>query len=99
MTVALALAEPPAPVQVIEYVFVAVSEPVLCVPEVASEPLHAPEPVHELAFVLDHDSVELPPYETDVGLADSVTVGAGAEPTVTVAFAVAEPPVPVQVIE
>jgi len=72
---------------------------VLVDPEVACAPDHAPDAVHELAFVLDHDSVELPPYAIEVGLADSDTVGAGAEPTVTVALALADPPAPVHVIE
>jgi hypothetical protein len=48
--------------------------------------------VHELAFVDDHESVELLPTSTVVGLAESVTVGAGWLTTVTVALRLVEPP-------
>ncbi len=57
-------------------------------------PDHAPVARHEVALVDDHVSVEDPPLATDVGFAASDTVGAGA--TVTVADALAVPPVPVQ---
>jgi hypothetical protein len=52
--------------------------------------------VQEVAFVLDQVRVELPPEEMVVGLADSVTVGAGATVTVVLAGDVV-PPAPVQV--
>lgn len=96
MTVALVLAEPPAPVHVIEYVVLDVSAPVLAVPPVATEPAH--DALHDVAFVLDHVSDELAPYAIELGLADSVTVGAGVvEPTVTVTDASVDPPMPAHV--
>ena len=96
VTVALALAEPPAPLHVMLYVVVAVSAPVLAVPPVDTEPPH--DELHDVAFVDDHVSVELAPYAIDVGLAASVTVGAGVlDPTVTVTDAEAVPPMPLHV--
>jgi hypothetical protein len=72
-----------------------------CVPLVALAPLHPPEAVQEVALVELHVSVELPPLEIDVGLAEMVTVGAGVPAvTVTVALAAGDvPPAPVQVME
>jgi len=73
---------------------------VLCEPEVALLPLHPPDAVHDVAFDELHVSVLLPPLLTDVGDADSDTVGAGVEPasaTATVTFVEREPPAPVQV--
>jgi hypothetical protein len=68
------------------------------VPLVVSVPVQPPPAVQDVAFVLDQVRVELLPDEIDVGLADSVTVGAGAAETVTVALADAlVPPAPVQV--
>ncbi len=46
-------------------------------PLVALAPDHAPEAVHEVALVDDHVSVELAPLATVLGLAVSLTVGAG----------------------
>jgi hypothetical protein len=40
-------------------------------------PDHAPDAVHEVAFVELHVSVELAPLATELGLAVRVTVGAG----------------------
>jgi len=40
-------------------------------------PLQAPEAEQELALLLDQSNVEEPPLATVVGLAESVTVGAG----------------------
>ena len=78
VTVAVAtLLVPPAPVQVNEYEFVAVSAPVPCVPLVALAPLQPPEAAQEVALVELHVSVEVPPLATEVGFAVSVTVGAG----------------------
>jgi hypothetical protein len=54
--------------------------------------------VHDVAFVEDHVRLELPPLVIEDGVAVSVTVGAGLEPTVTVADAVPVPPAPVQLI-
>ena len=45
-----------------------------------------------------HVSVEVPPLVTEVGFADSMTVGAGATLTVAVAVLL-EPPAPLQVSE
>jgi hypothetical protein len=99
VTVALAtLLVPPAPVQVNEYEFVAVSAPVFCVPLVALVPPQPPEATHVVAFVELHVNVEAPPLTTEVGFAVNVTVGTGATLTVAVAMLL-EPPAPVQVIE
>lgn len=66
-----------------------------CEPLVALVPDHAPEAVHEVAFVADQVSVELPPLATVLGLADKVTTGAGGV-TETVADWLALPPPPEQ---
>ena len=58
-----------------------------------------PLPLHEVALVELHERVDDCPRVIEVGLADSVAVGAGSAVTVTVAVAVADPPVPAQVIE
>jgi hypothetical protein len=54
--------------------------------------------VQELALLDDQVSIELPPVTTALGLAVSVTVGAGAGGIVTetVTNCVAEPPAPAQ---
>jgi hypothetical protein len=65
------------------------------VPLIASAPVQPPLAVQEVAFVLDQVRVELAPEETVVGLADSVTVGAGTTVTVVLAGEVV-PPAPVQ---
>ena len=46
-------------------------------PETAFVPLQPPDAVHEVAFVDVHVNLLLAPLATDVGDADSVTVGAG----------------------
>jgi hypothetical protein len=46
-------------------------------PEIALAPDHAPDAEQEPAFVEDHVSVEDPPLATDVGFAESDTVGTG----------------------
>jgi hypothetical protein len=66
-------------------------------PEVANVPDQAPLAVHEVALVEDHVTVTLCPTVIVVGLADSVTVAAGAVLTVTAAEACPLPPAPVQV--
>jgi len=80
---------------------VSLSAAVGSLPEVAFEPLHAPEAVHDVAFVEDHVRVEVPLTFTEVGKALSVTVGAagggGLPFTVTVADCPAAPPAPVHV--
>jgi hypothetical protein len=53
--------------------------------------------VQEVALVLDHVNVELPPEAMLVGFAVKVTVGAAIPVTVTVAEDALLPPVPVQV--
>lgn len=52
--------------------------PVLWVPETALVPDHAPEALHEVAFVEFQVKVEATPERTEAGLADRVTVGAVA---------------------
>lgn len=95
VTAAEPVAEPPEPVQVIEYDVLAlgcfVTVPLVVVPT----------PVHEVALVEDQVMVVLPPAATVVGLAAMFTVGAGPEGavTVTILLSVAVPPAPVQVIE
>jgi len=66
-------------------------------PLTALVPAHAPDAVHAVAFAELQLKVDEPPTATEVGLADSETVGAGALATVTVADRLALPPVPVQV--
>jgi hypothetical protein len=99
VTVAVAtLLIPPAPVQINEYEFVAVSAAVPWVPLVALVPLQPPEAVQEVALVELHVSVEAPPLATEVGFAVNVTVGAGTTLTLAVATLLV-PPAPAQVNE
>ena len=102
VTVAWLVAAPPAPLHVTLYV-------VFVLGDTAAEP-DTPEevkplPVHEVAFVEDHVSVEVWPAVIAEGDALSVAVktGAGGEVvevlTVTFAEVLAEPPAPVQVSE
>ena len=95
-TVALCAAEPPAPVHATENLVVAVSAAVFFDPLGASLPLQPPEAVQDVALVEDQVSVDVAPLATVLGLALSVTDGAG-EFTVTVAVCAALPPLPVQV--
>jgi len=103
VTVADALAVPPDPVQARENVLVFVSAPLDWLPEVALLPDHAPEATQEVALVDDHVSVEDSPLPTEIGFAESDTVGTGGgggvPDTVTVADVLALPPAPVQVRE
>ena len=73
----------------------AVKAPVVCVPDVAFEPVHEPEAVHAVAFVAVHVSVDAEPDATLVGDAENVRVGAGNNVTATDCVAV--PPAPVHV--
>jgi hypothetical protein len=78
----------------------AFSAPVLCEPDIAFVPLHAPDAAQLVAFVALHVSCDAAPVLTLVGDADNVTAGAGVPPpfvtdTATV-FAV-EPPPPLHV--
>jgi hypothetical protein len=59
-------------------------------------PDHAPEALHEVAFVDDQFSVELAPLTMVLGLALRLIVGAGGV-TDTVTNCVALPPAPVHV--
>lgn len=65
------------------------------VPLNATSPLQPPEAIHLVALVEFQVKLELAPLLTVVGVADSVTVGAGSV-TRTSADCEAEPPVPVQ---
>ncbi len=96
VTVALADALPPAPVQLNAKVVVADNEPVDREPEVSLLPVQPLEAVQAVAFVVLQVSVLLPPLVTDVGLAARLTVGAGADVTMTVVLACVLPPAPVQ---
>lgn len=99
-TLVVAVADPPGPVQVIVYVFPAVSAPVDSVPEVAFVPDQSTEAVQVVALVDVQVSVEAVPDGTVPGLAVIVTVGTDTIIgfTFTNVDAVAVPPGPVQVI-
>jgi hypothetical protein len=100
VTVAVWVADPPAPVQVSAYSLVFESAPVDHVPLVAIWPLHAPEAVQAVASVEDQVNVEAPPLATVVGAAARVTVGEGereGELTTTFVDCELEPPAPAQV--
>jgi hypothetical protein len=76
VTVALACAvRPVLLVQVSVYVRVALSEPVLWLPDSAFDPLQAPDAVHDAVRELDQVSVLLAPALTALGLAVNVTRG------------------------
>jgi len=77
VTVADALCVPPGPVQEILKVLVLLSAPVGALPEVALAPDQPPEAVHDVVSVEDHVRVDDPPLATDVGFAESDTVGTG----------------------
>jgi hypothetical protein len=96
VTVVDCTALPPVPLQVNVYVELAERAPVDCEPLMDLLPEHAPEAVHEVAFVADHVRVELLPLITELGLAPNVIVGAG-DFTDTLADCAALPPAPVQV--
>ena len=92
-TEAVAWRVPPAPVQLSVNEVLALNAPVLALPETGFEPLHPPDAVQEVALVDVHVNVLLAPLATDVGDADSVTVGAGVDVvTVTVVLARVVPP-------
>jgi hypothetical protein len=56
-------------------------------------------PLQEVALVETHERVDDCPVVIDVGLAKSETVGGGGGATVTVACAVADPPLPEHAME
>jgi hypothetical protein len=95
-TVTDCVADPPAPVQVAVYFVAALSAVVDCEPLGAIVPLQPPDATQDVALVEDQVNIELPPLATVVGLAISMTVGAGVV-TVTVVDWAALPPLPVQV--
>jgi len=66
---------PPAPLQVRVNVWLEPSVPVLWLPLSALDPAQAPEAVQSVALDVDQLNVEEPPTATEVGLADSETVG------------------------
>jgi hypothetical protein len=98
ITVTVAVWEPvplgPAQVSVKDWSLVRL--PVEAEPLVASAPFQPPDAVQEVAFVEDQVNVALPPLETVLGLAESVTVGTGCI-TDTVTDCDALPAEPVQV--
>ncbi len=96
VTVADCEAEPPVPVQVSVNFVVAVRVAVAFEPLVVSSALQPPDALHEVALVDDQLNVDAVPLLTVLGLAVSVTAGAGVV-TDTVADCDALPPVPVQV--
>jgi len=77
-------------------VVLAVSAPLDCDPLTALLPDQPPEAVHAVALVEDQVKVDAAPLFTVLGVAETLTVGAGVL-TDTVADCVALPPVPVQV--
>jgi hypothetical protein len=95
-TVADCDAEPPVPLQVNVNVVAVVSAGVVWVPLVPSAPLQPPDAVQAVALVETQIRVDVPPLATVLGLAVSVTAGAGVV-TVTVADCAALPPLPLQV--
>jgi hypothetical protein len=94
VTVAVCTAKPPTPVQVNVKLDVAVSGPVLCVPEGVLLPDQLPDATQLVALVEFHVSVDAASDATLPGDAVSASVGAGI--TVTVADCETVPPVPVQ---
>jgi hypothetical protein len=75
-----------------------VSAPVEAAPVVGSDPLQAPDAVHDVALVELQLSLDVLPLVRPVGEAVKVTVGAaGPAATATVAVAAACPPAPEQV--
>ena len=76
---------------------VVVSAPLASDPDRPLAPDQPPLAVHEVAFVLDHASVEVAPDAIAVRDAVNVSVGAGAAPTVIDTLRLTEPPAPVHV--
>ena len=72
----------------------AVNALVVNVPDVPFVPDHAPDAVQLVALLDDHVNVDVAPDATDVGDAESVSVGAAPE-TATVVATVLDPPDPV----
>jgi len=70
---------------------VVLSEPVSCVPLVATCPLHPPEAVQEVEFSELHVRTDVPPGATTDGLAVSVAIGTVVTSTVAVAASLLPP--------
>jgi hypothetical protein len=92
---ASAFAEPPGPVQVIEYMVVLGGEMGID-PEIAL-PVEKPEPEQEAAMVDDHEGAADPPGGDRGGIDREINYGMVLEATITAVCAEAEPPGPVQV--
>ena len=91
MTAVVAVAVPPTPVQVSVNVVVTDSALLVALPLVACAPAQPPDAVHELAFVLVHESCTLAPLATLVGVTVRLTAGAGAPPvTITLTSSAVE---------
>jgi hypothetical protein len=95
-TVTFAWREPPGPEQLNTYVGLVNNAPVPSVPEVAFDPVQLPDAVQDVALVVDQVNVLPEPLPTDIGDAESETVGAAVEPpeTVTVALSTYVRPLP-----
>jgi hypothetical protein len=90
-TVVDALPDPPAPVQIKVYVWTpAVVGATLVLPLLACVPLQAPLAAHDVALVLDHVNVALPPTAILDGVATNETVGTAGGVPATVILVVAE---------
>ena len=84
VTLALSAALPPSPVHVtVTLKLPALDGVYVFVPEVAVEPI-AGDPLHALALVDDQLSVTSSPSVMELSSNDALTVGAGADETVTV---------------
>jgi len=66
-------------------------------PLVASAPVHPPDELQAVAFLVDQLSVEVPPKPMVLGVALNVTLGIPDGWTVSTADDEAEPPAPLQV--
>lgn len=77
VTVTDCAAVPPLPVHVSVYLVVTVSAAVALVPLIGSAPFQPPEAVQEVALVTLQFNMAVLPLATVVGLAASVTAGAG----------------------
>ncbi len=80
VTVALATAPPPGPLQFSVNVELAEMAALEALPFTPLLPLQAPDAVHVSALLEFHDSVVVPPDDTLDGLADKLTVGGLWEP-------------------
>lgn len=93
LTVTLVTAPPPGPLQLSVNVVRAEIALDCALPLTARFPLQPPDAVHASALVEVHDNVVVPPDETDVGLAERLTVG-GLCPPDPCPVVLPEPPPP-----